>query len=251
MTTIFERREFNTGVYQRYENRMFRSKSCVDVLPIKFFRWKTYADHNPDIQDFDAEPATFLFSKVLKLRFSRERASGNAKTTMERLARYQRVIAGSPREANKLENKLGRYLTTTLGIHEDDQPFTIVKIMEMLRKAVPDKVIEVHMLEMTFRSTNWSFLWGFDEDGDDIYYRAKLVPAPKSFIESLEEVRLLDDDDNLELLGLECPICMQVFADTSITRLPCSHYYHRDCIVQWLQINHVCPTCRHPNAPMS
>ncbi|XP_062021401.1 uncharacterized protein LOC133737964 [Rosa rugosa] len=251
MATIFERREFTTTVYQRYENRTYRSKSCVDVLPIKFYRWKTYSDHNPDMQVFDTKPPILSSTKVLKLRFSRERASGNARTTMERLARYQRVIAGSPREANKLQNKLGRYLTTTLGIHEDEQPFVIVKVLEMLREAVPDKIIEVHLIEITFRSTNWSFLWGFDKDGDDIHYRAKLVPAPKSFIESLEEVRLLDDD-NLELLGLECPICLQVFAekkDTSITRLPCSHYYHRDCIVQWLQINHVCPTCRHPNAP--
>jgi hypothetical protein len=44
----------------------------------------------------------------------------------------------------------------------------------------------------------------------------------------------------------ECDECPTVRGKrTDVTRFPCSHVFHTDCIVQWLQIANTCPTCRH------
>ncbi|KAL6212570.1 hypothetical protein ACLB2K_017788 [Fragaria x ananassa] len=197
---------------------------------------------------YDRDPPIPIPKRIrtLKLRFSREKASGDAKTRMERFARYKRIIAGSPREANELRYKLGRYLCRAMRLPEDKHSSIIDQIVRKLqdKEADPDKVIEVAIVDVIFRDTEESMLLDF-EDNDDCY-RAKLIPATESFIQALEEASPPDDDDELE-----CATCMEMFAHknhSSIIQLPCSHYYHRDCIVPWLHINHLCPTCRHPNS---
>ena len=42
-----------------------------------------------------------------------------------------------------------------------------------------------------------------------------------------------------------CDICTDKFQpDKTISRLPCSHYYHRQCILPWLSKKNNCPVCR-------
>ncbi|KAL6146230.1 hypothetical protein ACLB2K_056913 [Fragaria x ananassa] len=185
---------------------------------------------------------------TLELRFSREKVCENAKTKMERFAKYKRLIDGSPREANELRNKLRRYVRNEVGLSLDDYPLLIEQILIVLQEhAVPDQNIEVQAINYIYRYTEEGLSTLYDMD-DEQYYRAKLIPANESFIQALEEASPPADDDELQ-----CAICMEMFekqkADTSITQLPCSHYYHRDCIVPWLHINHVCPTCRRSYAP--
>ena len=38
-----------------------------------------------------------------------------------------------------------------------------------------------------------------------------------------------------------CAVCLDKEADTV---LPCKHYYHHNCILSWLKLNHNCPVCR-------
>ena len=38
-----------------------------------------------------------------------------------------------------------------------------------------------------------------------------------------------------------CPICLKTKCDVY---LECSHYFHGDCIVEWLNIHSECPVCR-------
>ena len=43
-----------------------------------------------------------------------------------------------------------------------------------------------------------------------------------------------------------CGICTDNFQPgKTISRLPCSHYFHRQCILPWLCKEDDCPVCRH------
>jgi len=88
------------------------------------------------------------------------------------------------------------------------------------------------------------------EDVMDIVLRESMavdvlrpIPATRSAIERLEKVTF---EDGFESIG-ECIICTEEFnAGLELTRLPCSHVYHGDCIVKWLEASHFCPLCRYP-----
>ncbi len=44
----------------------------------------------------------------------------------------------------------------------------------------------------------------------------------------------------------ECIVCMdQINTNQTILRLICGHYYHQNCIHQWLTKKSSCPQCRH------
>jgi hypothetical protein len=43
-----------------------------------------------------------------------------------------------------------------------------------------------------------------------------------------------------------CPICHEEIEGETIAALPCSHGFHRPCIVTWLTENDLCPCCRQP-----
>lgn len=46
--------------------------------------------------------------------------------------------------------------------------------------------------------------------------------------------------------GNECFICAdKLEEDNIISRLPCQHYFHRQCVVSWLCYKETCPMCRH------
>ncbi|XP_059439194.1 uncharacterized protein LOC132171809 isoform X1 [Corylus avellana] len=73
---------------------------------------------------------------------------------------------------------------------------------------------------------------------------ARPIPATRSAIEGLKKVTF--EEDGLRSIG-ECIICTEEFqGGLELTRLPCSHVYHGDCIVKWLEKSHRCPLCRYP-----
>ncbi|XP_062149961.1 probable E3 ubiquitin-protein ligase RHC2A [Alnus glutinosa] len=72
------------------------------------------------------------------------------------------------------------------------------------------------------------------------------VPAAKSSVdEALRNVRI----DDGSCTARECSICLEEFCsglEPEVVCMPCSHVYHRGCIVRWLQRSHLCPLCRFP-----
>lgn len=47
--------------------------------------------------------------------------------------------------------------------------------------------------------------------------------------------------------GERCTVCQIEFGQINeeIRQLPCCHYFHKDCISQWLQFSKTCPICRY------
>ncbi|KAL6289497.1 hypothetical protein ACE6H2_007007 [Prunus campanulata] len=65
----------------------------------------------------------------------------------------------------------------------------------------------------------------------------KFVPASKAAISKLETATVEE--------SAVCAVCLEEMAVGSYaTCMPCSHLYHRGCIVEWLQKSRVCPMCR-------
>ena len=66
------------------------------------------------------------------------------------------------------------------------------------------------------------------------------VPATRASIEALEKIKFEDVNSTDK-----CIICLEEFAmESEVSRMPCSHVYHKDCIIEWLERSHVCPLCR-------
>lgn len=68
-------------------------------------------------------------------------------------------------------------------------------------------------------------------------------PAAKSVVENLPSVILTKE--YVQENNVVCAVCKDdIFVEDKATRLPCSHHYHGECIVPWLNIRNTCPVCR-------
>ncbi|KAK5112376.1 hypothetical protein LTR62_004339 [Meristemomyces frigidus] len=74
-------------------------------------------------------------------------------------------------------------------------------------------------------------------------------PAPEAAIDSLP-TRKLEEKDFGDNGKAECTICMdEVEMGTSVTELPCHHWFHFECIKAWLSEHDTCPHCRQGIMP--
>ncbi|CAA2979133.1 E3 ubiquitin- ligase Praja-2-like isoform X1 [Olea europaea subsp. europaea] len=72
------------------------------------------------------------------------------------------------------------------------------------------------------------------------------LPASKSVVENLPSVVLTVDEVQKNNDSVVCAVCKEdVAAGEKITRMPCFHLYHGDCILPWLEIRNTCPVCRY------
>lgn len=104
------------------------------------------------------------------------------------------------------------------------------------------------------------FLWVLDNSIPPPQSRSEQRPAGAAIIEGLDEATIEsyakvvlgesnrvpgpNDDDT-------CPICLSEFNPNETLRcIPyCQHFFHTDCIDEWLRIKPTCPLCRKFPSP--
>ena len=71
-----------------------------------------------------------------------------------------------------------------------------------------------------------------------------IVTLDDNDYDKLEIVKYKDLDNALEN---KCSVCLMEFQDDdNVMILPCKHYYHTNCIKEWLkEYDYKCPVCRH------
>lgn len=67
-------------------------------------------------------------------------------------------------------------------------------------------------------------------------------PATRSSIDALPTVKISKKHIRADST---CAVCKEQFElGSQVTKLPCKHLYHTDCIVPWLEQRSSCPVCR-------
>ncbi|XP_058089312.1 E3 ubiquitin-protein ligase SDIR1-like [Magnolia sinica] len=130
-----------------------------------------------------------------------------------------------------------------------------VKINDMAKKAhqVGKKTlyivaeIEVLILVKEDEDGEETLAAALRESIDDMaYQRTSAVPTSKYSIEALERMTF----NKGKYDEIKCAICLNDFSTgMEVIRMPCSHVFDSECIIQWLEKNHVCPICRFEMPP--
>lgn len=75
-------------------------------------------------------------------------------------------------------------------------------------------------------------------------------PASEAAIQSLPKKVVSKSDADEKSGKAECSICMdEVELGTSVTTLPCGHWFHFECVKAWLSEHDTCPQCRQGIMP--
>lgn len=72
-------------------------------------------------------------------------------------------------------------------------------------------------------------------------------PASKESIEELERVCVDELDNNCSDQTKSCAVCLEDLSKggQQLRKMACSHVFHQECIVQWLNTSYMCPLCRY------
>lgn len=199
------------------------------VVPIKFKRYNSLTNGWAS-KDDDALKLVIRNPKVLRAQ--------------ETITEVPRAELLSDRSASTM---LMSELLSRMNVPEDERPGIIKKVFPVLESANTMLPICVVIHRITWRvqyirDRSDQMVDRVTNESMDTY-EVRLIPAAKSFIEDLERLGLDDLEDEKQ----SCAICMDGFEDgVQVIRLPCLHFFHENCTVQWLMTSHSCPLCRYP-----
>ncbi|KAF4376401.1 hypothetical protein G4B88_000089 [Cannabis sativa] len=55
---------------------------------------------------------------------------------------------------------------------------------------------------------------------------------------------LMNINNTEALITIQDMFAADVSVGSEATKLPCTHAYHKQCVVEWLQVSKFCPNCR-------
>ncbi|CAK7355016.1 unnamed protein product [Dovyalis caffra] len=136
-------------------------------------------------------------------------------------------------------------ILTVMGIPQNNQPDMLQEIESVARRM--DSYDGVYLEVKIMEANHQEIRRRVEEDDiaraerESMEIEARPIPATESSIDGLERVVF----DGLGL-ARDCTVCMEeIVSGSQAIRMPCSHVYHSECIVQWLQTSHLCPLCRY------
>ncbi|KAH7280815.1 hypothetical protein KP509_36G015300 [Ceratopteris richardii] len=117
-------------------------------------------------------------------------------------------------------------LITILGFREDQ---------EQVKGAAPEVIEALPIYK--FKQKDISGAKGCkdpnDSDGENFGDGVVIMPG-------------IDQERSLSAEDAVCCICLGKYKnDDELRGLPCSHFFHVDCVDKWLKINGICPLCKH------
>lgn len=69
------------------------------------------------------------------------------------------------------------------------------------------------------------------------------VPATEAAIATALSTKIFQKD--VQQSKESCTVCLEeLVEETQLNQLPCLHFFHRDCIIEWLRQSNCCPVCR-------
>jgi E3 ubiquitin-protein ligase RNF115/126 len=69
-------------------------------------------------------------------------------------------------------------------------------------------------------------------------------PASKKIVSKLPRIKVGEDNYDI-FLTINCLVCMDSYKKDEVTiKLFCNHYFHENCILEWLKLHNSCPVCR-------
>ncbi|KAM6576161.1 hypothetical protein CsatB_027998 [Cannabis sativa] len=164
---------------------------------------------------------------------------------------------------------VGRISYDTLMNNNDTQ--TQVTIQDML-VAIQDMLVEVILPPLSFLAdevidcsremmNNIDYYNSNEEVGVDVHIIIYVDELPQLYLDDNDEYDINDlpicfvaaSEESIKKLEkvevkdnpIFCSICLEdVLIGLEATKLPCTHAYHGECIVEWLQISKFCPNCR-------